>query len=303
MQEQTEVTQLERLDERYARLRIVQPQQERALAASLRRLGQLMPLVVCERGSTLAIVDGFKRLPAARAVGLPALHVRVVALSEPAALSAMVPLNHTGKGLCDLEEALVVRALCREQSLEQTQVATLLGRHKSWVSRRLSLVERLSPEVQEDVRVGLVGVTVAREVARLPRGNQREVASCVHTHGLSSGEASALCTLFETTSDRAQQRYLLAQPREALAARQRLAVAAYDTRLGPSTNLLRGRLLATMRATADLIQRIEECRPSGWTATERLVLEPLVRQVRGVTALFGDKLASACEALEKANAA
>lgn len=303
MQEQTEVTTLERLDERYGRLRIVQPQRERMVADSLRRLGQLMPLVVCARGPALAVVDGFKRLHAARAIGLLALEVRVVALEEPAALSAMVSLNHAGRGLCDLEEALVVRALCREQSLEQTQVAALLGRHKSWVSRRLSLVERLSGEVQDDVRVGLVGVTVAREVARLPRGNQREVATSVCTHGLSSRQAAALCTLFENTSGREQQRYLLEQPREALAARERLTVPAYDPRLGPMTNQLRGRLLATMRMTADLTQRMEECRPSGWTATERLVLEPLVRQVRGAAALLGDKLASSCEALEKAHAA
>lgn len=303
MEERMEVTTPDRLDERYARLRIVRPQQERALADSLRRLGQLMPLVVCERDAALAVVDGFKRLHAARAIGMPTLRVHVVALEEPAALGAMMSLNHAGRGLCDLEEALVVRALCREQSLEQTQVAALLGRHKSWVSRRLMLVERLSGEVQEDVRVGLVGVTVAREVARLPRGNQREVATCVHRHGLSSREASTLCTLFEKTAGREQQQYLLEQPREALAARERLNVPAYDTRLGPMTNQLRGRLLSTTRATAALTQWIDECRPSGWTATERLVLEPLVRQARGAAALLRDKLTSSCEALEKANAA
>ena len=42
------------------------------------------------------------------------------------------------------EEALVVHSLSHEDGLSQGEIAVLLGRHKSWVCRRLSLVERLS---------------------------------------------------------------------------------------------------------------------------------------------------------------
>ena len=44
-------------------------------------------------------------------------------------------------------------------------VAELLDRHPSWVSRRLGLLERLVEQVQDDVRVGLVSTTAAREIA------------------------------------------------------------------------------------------------------------------------------------------
>jgi hypothetical protein len=71
----------------------------------LRRLGQLVPIVVCEREAAFAIVDGFKRLAAARALGLETLRARVMALGEAAAIAALVSLNRAGRGLTDLEEA------------------------------------------------------------------------------------------------------------------------------------------------------------------------------------------------------
>ena len=53
----------------------------------------------------------------------------------------ILALNGTGRGMKELEEAWIVHALVREDGLSQVQVAELLERHKSWVSRRLALLE------------------------------------------------------------------------------------------------------------------------------------------------------------------
>jgi ParB/RepB/Spo0J family partition protein len=296
-------TELARLDERYSKLRITQPRQERSIAESLRRLGQLMPIVAAERGEVLAVIDGFKRLHAAKAIGLLALRVRVVELEDRAALAALVTLNHGSPGLSDLEEAMVIRTLCREHGLDQAQIAELLGRHKSWVSRRLSLVERLSADVQDDVRAGLVSITVAREVVRLPRGNQGVVTAVIHQHGLTTRDAAALVGLFERAPGAEEQRYLLEHPREALAAQQRQAPApAHDPRLGPETGGIRHRLLATLHAVTEMIARLEAAQPSRWTPTERLVLSPVVRQVQSGCTLLAEASRSLLGAIEKADA-
>jgi hypothetical protein len=68
------------------------------------------------------------------------------------------------------------------------------SRNKSWVSRRISLLERLSEEVQEDIRLVLVSVSVGRELAKLPRGNQRAAAEAVLKHRLSIREVEKLIT-------------------------------------------------------------------------------------------------------------
>jgi hypothetical protein len=41
-------------------------------------------------------------------------------------------------------------------------VGALLNRHKSWVWRRLALLERLNEECREDLRLGLLSPTMAR---------------------------------------------------------------------------------------------------------------------------------------------
>jgi ParB-like chromosome segregation protein Spo0J len=146
----------------------------------------------------LEIIDGFRRRRAADAHGWPArLQVRVLDVDEPRALAALLSLHRAGAGLCELEEAWIVRALVREHGLLQADVAQLLRRHQSWVSRRLLLVEALAPEVQTDVRLGLCSPTAAREVARLPRGIQQIVAKIIGREGMSTRASARLVAATE----------------------------------------------------------------------------------------------------------
>lgn len=271
------------LDECYAHLRLPQPRAERAMASSMQRYGQLSPIVGCERGDRVAVVDGFKRLHAARRIGLDALVVRLVLLSERAAVAAIYGMNKGARGLADLEEGLVVRELVRGHHMTQPEVGELLGRHKSWVSRRLSLVERLDEQVQQDVRVGLVPVTVARELVRLPRGNQPEVAAAIHRHGLTTRDGALLVTLLEKTVDREQQQALLAEPREVLEAQRAKAGAVpVDPRLGAAANRVRRTAAQLVESLSRLERQLQEVPTASTTRPERQVLGPALRQVARV---------------------
>ena len=68
----------------------------------------------------------------------------------------------------------------------------LLGRHKSFVCRRLTLAEGLSDGITASVRLGLLSATAARELARLPRGNQDAVAQAVAKRGMTTRQAARL---------------------------------------------------------------------------------------------------------------
>lgn len=294
---------IDELDERYAALRLPRPRQERAVAESMARLGQLTPLVVCRRDDQHAVVDGLKRLRSARELGLDSLLVRVLPLSEQAAVAAVYSINRQGaSGLLDLEEALVVRTLVREHGLAQTEVAELLDRHPSWVSRRIGLLERLVEQVQDDVRVGLVSTTAAREIARLPRGNQPEVAAAVHRAALSSRDARTLVDLFCKASDREQQTALLDRPREAVE-RQRggPTPAPWDPRLGATTNRLR-RLTASAVGTCQRVTaELADARPATWSEDERGVLGPVLEQLRSHTEGATGAAGAVLDALEPAS--
>jgi hypothetical protein len=58
------------------------------------------------------------------------------------------------------------------------------------VCGRLALVERLGPKAREELRVGLLSPTAARQIVRLPEGNHAEVLEAVRSEVLSSTELS-----------------------------------------------------------------------------------------------------------------
>lgn len=179
------------LGERLSALRVAEPSALDAMRRSLERHGQLTALVVFAQGAHLEVIDGFKRVRAARALGRLTLLVSVVAASSVEAKQRLCEL-HAGRGLTELEQGWLVRALYREDHLTQPQIAQLLGRHKSWVWRRLMLVESLVSEVQVNVRLGLLSARAAVALSRLPRGNQVGASQVVVRRGLTVRQTELL---------------------------------------------------------------------------------------------------------------
>lgn len=179
----TRMVEVASLGERLSALRLCEPAALAATRRSLEAHGQLAPVLVFTDGEGLEIVDGFKRVRAARALGWKQLLVRVDAAGR---VDAKLRLRevHDGRALTELEEAWLVRSLHREDHLTLPTIGARLGRHKSWVWRRLMLVESLEPTVQDHVRLGLLAARSAVAVSRLPRGNQEAASKVVMTRGL-----------------------------------------------------------------------------------------------------------------------
>jgi ParB-like chromosome segregation protein Spo0J len=231
------VVPIETLGERYRRYRLPDAEAEAAMAQSLTRYGQMAPVVVCLREDTPEVIDGFKRLLAARMVPTTkGLSARLLAADERAAKAAIYGLNAAGRHTRELEEAWIVSALVREDGLSQPETAELLGRHKSWVCRRLALVERLAEEAREEMRVGLLTPTAARALLQLPAGNQVEVLGCARREKLNTAELRGVVELLRGAAGRPQVEYVLARPREALAQAHAVGGRAHDPRLSVAGN-------------------------------------------------------------------
>jgi ParB-like chromosome segregation protein Spo0J len=172
-------------------LRLCLPNALKQMELSFSSVGQLTPLQAWRAPSRLELFDGLKRLRAAQALAWPTLRVEVHAL-ESAGAKVRLLLCNVAAGISDLEEAWVVRSLHRDEKLSQPQIAQLLGRHKSWVCRRLTLAEGLSDELTAHVRLGLVCARGAVELARLPRGNQDLASAAVMRRGLTTRQTATL---------------------------------------------------------------------------------------------------------------
>ena len=184
-----------RIGERFAPLRIVEPQAERIMLHSMQKYGQLTPVVTCRIVSgEQELLDGFKRLRAGRQLGFSELTVRPLDVSLRACKAAMLQLNRVGRSISGMEEALVVHSLYREDGLSQVEIGVLIGRHKSWVCRRLALIERLSDEAQQSIRLGLLPASLGAELARLQRCNQDLLLESIRQHHLSWRETRKVVT-------------------------------------------------------------------------------------------------------------
>jgi ParB-like chromosome segregation protein Spo0J len=154
-----------------------------AMRRSFARHGQLDALTVFVTRGQLEVIDGFKRVRAARVLEWRTLRARVVDVDAAEAKILLLAL-HDRRGLTELEEGWLIRSLYRDDHLPQATIAARLGRHKSWVCRRLMLVEALDPAVQADVRLGLLTPRAAMAVSQLPRGNQHDLSGLVIRRGL-----------------------------------------------------------------------------------------------------------------------
>jgi ParB-like chromosome segregation protein Spo0J len=154
---------LDEFDERYGCYRLAAREAEGAMVASLRQFGQMSPVVCCLREETPCLIDGFKRLQAARAIEeITRLSTRLIEADDRQAKVAIYRLNQVGRRVHVLEEAWLIYALVRQDGLSQLEVGQLSGRHKPRVCRRLALVEKLCAEARQDLQPGLLSPSAAR---------------------------------------------------------------------------------------------------------------------------------------------
>jgi ParB/RepB/Spo0J family partition protein len=208
------------IGDRYGNLRLVNPGAYAAMERSIAQYGQVTPVVVGQpTGSKYEMVDGFKRYRASKKLGLKSLSCRVLKGKDRALKSAMLYLNTQISSIGDLEQGMIIQSFYKEDGLSQVEIAKLLGRHKSWVSRRLSLVERLSDEVIEQMRLGLVSSSIGRELALLPCGNQRGALKTLQKYRFTVRETARLVSLL-MNQPAWNHETILNFPEEILSARQ-----------------------------------------------------------------------------------
>jgi ParB-like chromosome segregation protein Spo0J len=280
----------------YGRYRLHVPEAERAMMKSLERYGQLSPVVVCRRNDRYELVDGFKRLGALRRLPqIDHLSARLMEAEERTVKAAIYGLNRAGGRTRELEEAWIIHALVREDGMSQVEVAELLGRHKSWVCRRLALIERLGAKARDELRVGLLSPTAARQIVRLPQGNQAEVLDSVRREALSGAELAAVVDIWLRCADRSQQQYILAHPREALSQAKGVIPTGRDPRLSEAGNHVWKRVGLLLDVLGRMEVWLAHHGRAGLTAEDRAILAPhferLARDAASVAALSRDLVA------------
>jgi ParB-like chromosome segregation protein Spo0J len=301
MKPQPRLLALAAIDRRFAALRLISPADLRRLRASIEREGIRHPVLVSSavEADCSVLLDGFKRVRVAQELEFGSVWAQVVAFDAAQSKAAMLHANQAQRGLSDVEEAWIVRALCREHGMRQVAVGQLLGRDKSWVCRRLKLAEALEATLQEDLRLGLLSASAARELARLPRGNQLLAGAAVRDHQLTSRQAARLVERLQQSDDPAARREVLADPLRFIGTDKSDVSPVADPRLSERGNQLRRLLLSWDGVSSHVVRSLSRHVPVGLAAEEARVLGPIVHRALG----SGRRATEQLEAIERESGA
>lgn len=261
---------LDQIDMSLSGLRISRPADMEQMCRSMAHHGQLQPVVVRRLDAVYQLLDGFKRYQGAEKLGWRCLRGIVLDVGLSHGVAMILKYNRGGKGLGDYDQALIIYSLCYDHGLDQTAISELTGYSRSWVCRRMALVERLSEQVQDALRMGLIGNTQARHIVKLPRGNQQSVMEIIIGHDLSCRDTAVLVEKYVRSKSQKEQAYVLSHPMDVIQ-REHTGKDIYDTRLGKEGNLLLKAIELLMLQQNIFIGQMN---PGSLSETERRILAP-----------------------------
>ena len=151
---------LEALELRHETLRVKHPSQEKNLLSSLSESGQQSPVVVVRDAERFVVIDGHKRVRALTKLKADTVRVVVWEMTEADALACAYRMSDGGARHA-FEEGWLIEKLHRVWKWTLGEIGKKLLKSKSWVSRRLSLVEELPEWLTEAIVQGRIGVNAA----------------------------------------------------------------------------------------------------------------------------------------------
>ncbi len=202
---------LEALDLKYAKLSVRRPGAERRLLASLGEAGQQSPLIVVAGGEagSYVVVDGHKRVRALKRLKADVAKAAVWELPEADALATAYQMWASGRRDA-FEEGWLVAELHRSFGWSLGAVAERLVRSKSWVSKRLALVEELPDWMAEEVAGGRLGAhATANYLVPLTRVNAsdgRKLVERIRGLGLTNRQLGELYAGYRASSAAARRK-------------------------------------------------------------------------------------------------
>lgn len=162
------------LDLRYSHTRIKNDKILVTLTNSIQAYGQIVPVLAISEQERYILIDGYKRLAALKACGRDCITLELTDAEEHDSLFTLLAQNNERK-LEAIEQAALIQELHGRFSSSFSEIATRLGRNKSWVKRRLDLIESLPEEVYRAVMTGkLSSWAASRILVPLARANEQD---------------------------------------------------------------------------------------------------------------------------------
>jgi ParB family chromosome partitioning protein len=176
--------------------KILDPQKQHELVASVKRLGILQPISVrfMPDANVYFVIAGERRYLAAREAGLVELPCWVQRPEEQDVLVHQIVENWQRADLHPFDLADALAQLRASGDCSQKQLAEMTGKPESEISRLLSLL-KLDPDVQREARHDLTGEVTRRHLIAIATANpatQQRLFRIVKEKGLTALETEKI---------------------------------------------------------------------------------------------------------------
>ena len=162
------------------------------LAASIRAVGVLQPIIVAPSGERYTIIAGERRYRASRLAELTEIPAIVRDWDSQTRLEAALIENLQRDDLNPIEEAAGVRRLMDEAGLTQEKVAERLGKSRPAVANLLRLLT-LPESVREMLTEGKLSAGHARALVTVDPRRQVQLANLTVQQGWSVRQLERIC--------------------------------------------------------------------------------------------------------------
>jgi ParB family chromosome partitioning protein len=143
------------------------------LADSIARHGILNPLTVRRSGDGYELIAGERRMRAARLLGLREVPCIVREASDEVAYVEALIENLQRENIAPSEEARALEYLLRERNISQRELARLIHKDVSYVSRRVRVYN--DPVMRDAVQAGQMPVSTAERLLAIKDPSRRRV--------------------------------------------------------------------------------------------------------------------------------
>ena len=154
------------------------------LAASIKKHGVIMPIIVNKSGNRYMIIAGERRFRASKIAGLDKIPVIVKNYDDRQIKEIALIENLQREDLNPIEAATAMRSLMEDYSLSQEELADRIGKSRPAIANTLRLLN-LQSDVMEMVRIGELSAGHARALVAVPTADQKKMANSIVKNGLS----------------------------------------------------------------------------------------------------------------------
>lgn len=181
------------------------------LAEDIKRNGQQKAIIVqYQPEPPYPVVDGEHRICALKLLKQTLVRAEIKPLSdEEAAFLAMKINEMHGLRLDPLEEGNQMYLLQEKWGWSQERLAERYSRSRHWVSQRINLYLRASPELKSSIATRVAMFSQAREIIELPKEEQPEVVEKVKEARLGARKTKALVKALKTVETPVEKQLVL----------------------------------------------------------------------------------------------